>query len=97
MTSPKWDRHSILAEMRRKSMTLVGLAEHYGLSVSGVKNIWNRPNEKVERTIAEFLGEPVEALFPNRYPKTRNRILSSKYKAQLASQKGTIAPDKEAA
>jgi len=75
MTKPEWDRHSILAELRRRNMSLLGLAEHYGLAESGVRNIWLRSNEKVERAIADFIGEPVELLFAERYPKTGNRIL----------------------
>jgi len=76
MTKPDlWDRHSILAELRRRNMTLLGLAEHYGLAASGVRNIWMRPNEKVERAIADFIGQPVELVFADRYPKTGNRIL----------------------
>lgn len=73
--SQEWDRHSILAYMRREKMTLEGISKRYGLPLSGVKNIWTRPNEKAERAIADFIGEPVEKLFRDRYPKTRNRIL----------------------
>lgn len=76
MTKPKeWDRHEILAELRRQGMTLKGIAELYQLKLSGVLHIWNRPNEPAERAIADFLKEPVEVLFRARYPKTGNRIL----------------------
>lgn len=75
MTASKgWNRHTILAELRSRSMTLEGLARTYDVSVSGVKHIWTRPNEKAERAMADFLGEPVELLFPKRYPKRGNRI-----------------------
>lgn len=84
MTKPGWDRHSILAEMRRNGMTLAGLAAHYDLSPNSTRNIWTRPNEKVERAIADFLGEKVEVLFPDRYPKRRNHIL----KPEFASPRG---------
>ncbi|ADZ70084.1 helix-turn-helix domain-containing protein [Polymorphum gilvum] len=97
MTKPQWDRHTILAELRRRGMTLSGLAEIYGLSRGGTGNIWTRANEPTERAIADFLGEPVEALFPDRYPKRRNKILSSKYEGRKASQKDTAAPDRRAA
>lgn len=80
MTKPKvWDRHEILAHLRRSGMTLVGISETYGLALSGVKNIWTRPNERVERAIADFIGEPVEVVFKERYPKRRNRILATKF------------------
>ena len=73
-TVRNWNRHTILAELRSREMTLAGLAETYKLPVSSVKNIWTRPNERVERAIAAFLGEDVKQLFPKRYPKMRNRI-----------------------
>lgn len=77
MTEPKvWDRHEILSSLRRAGMTLGGIAEEYGVPHSSVKNIWTRPNEPVERAIADFLGVPVERLWAwdKRYPKKRNRI-----------------------
>ena len=95
MTNPTWDRHSILAHLRREGMTLAALAANYGLAASSVKNIWTRPNEKAERAIADFIGQPVEKVFPDRYPKTRSRIL----KAEYASSRGkpSSAHRKEAA
>lgn len=83
----KWDRHTILAELRRRHMTLLGLAEQEGLSQSSVKNIWSRPNEKAERAIAAFIGEAVEIVFPDRYPKVRNRILRPSYPANTQQNK----------
>lgn len=52
MTKPtEWDRHLILAHLRRKGITLAGIAKLYTLSDSSVKNVWSRPNEKVERAL----------------------------------------------
>lgn len=84
MTNPAWDRHSILAHLRREGMTLAALATHYGFAASSVKNIWTRPNERAERAIADFIGQPVENVSADRYPITRNRIL----KAEYASSRG---------
>ncbi|WP_048648977.1 helix-turn-helix domain-containing protein [Nitratireductor soli] len=84
MSTHEWDRHSILATLRRQGMTLAGLAAHYDISRNSVRNIWTRPNEKVERAIADFIGEPVERLFPRRYPKRRPHIL----KPEFASSRG---------
>lgn len=85
MTKPqKWDRHLILAHLRREGITLSGIAKLYELSDSGVKNIWTRPNEKVERALAGFIGVAVEHLFADRYPKKRSRILSTKYHSDPA-------------
>ncbi|AGF75820.1 helix-turn-helix domain-containing protein [Bartonella vinsonii] len=72
-----WDRHSILAELRRRNMTLAELAKVYQIPSSSVKNIWTRPNEKAERAIADFIGLPVEQVFSDRYPKTNRRIFKA--------------------
>lgn len=88
MTKPQnWDRHLILAHLRREGITLSGIAKLYTLSDSSVKNIWSRPNEKVERALADFVGVAVEQLFADRYPKKRSRILSSKYHRELSACK----------
>jgi len=88
MTKPKqWDRHAILAELRRRNMTLMGLAELYGLSTNRFRNIWSRPHEKAERAIADFIGLPVEQVFSDRYPKTGNRILKQPVRQHSARKK----------
>lgn len=79
MGKQKWDRHEILAALRRKGMTLTRLAELHGKASGGFRTIWTRPNAANERIIAEFLGEPVEQLFPDRYPKRTTKILSHEY------------------
>ena len=68
-------------------MALRGLKEKYGLSVSRVANIWSRPHELAERAIADFLNQPIKTLFPDRYPKTRNRILRQSYLANSEQNK----------
>ena len=40
MQKQHWNRHTILAALRERHMTLRGLKEKYGLSVSSVANIW---------------------------------------------------------
>lgn len=91
MPKQHWNRHSILAALRERHMTLRGLKERYGLSTSSVANIWSRPHEAAERAIADFLNQPVETLFPNRYPKTRNRILRQSYPANSDDDKASKA------
>lgn len=81
-----WDRHSILAELRRRNMTLAELAKAYQLSSSSVQHIWTRPNEKAERAIADFIGLPVEQIFCDRYPKSRRRIFKAARHANTDSR-----------
>ena len=89
MARKKWNRHLILAELRSREITLAKLAEIYGISPHSVRHVWNRPNQKAEAAIADFLGEPVEELFSERYPKRTATILSSKYDTVGASPKST--------
>lgn len=97
MSKTKWDRHSIKAELHRRGMTLTRLAEINGLNPNRFRTVWSATHRKAEAAIADFLGEPVEALFPDRYPIRSSRILSSKYEADGASQKSTADADMDAA
>jgi len=93
MARKKWNRHFILAALRDRGITLAKLAEIYGISPHSVRHVWKRPNAKAEAAIADFLGEPVEELFSDRYPKRTSTILSSKYEAMGASQKSLSPSD----
>lgn len=85
--TPKWDQHSILAALRRRRMTLSELAVIHGYSAGYWRQVWTRTIRKAEAAIADFLGEPVEELFPDRYPIRTSRILDSKYAGLPASRK----------
>lgn len=85
MAKAKWDQHSILAELRRKGMTLGKLAEINGLNPGSFRHVWKRTHRKAEAAIAEFLELPVDELFPARYPIRSATILSSKYDTATAS------------
>ena len=87
----QWNRHTILAALRAKHMTLLGLVERYGISRGAISNIWSRPNGPAERAIADFLQEPVESLFSDRYPKNKNRILAPSYSNPKPKNKSLAA------
>ncbi len=87
MSKTKWDQHSILAELRRKGMTLGKLAEMNGLNPGSFRHVWKRTHRKAEAAIADFLGIDAEELFPTRYPIRSASVLSSKYDTPAASQK----------
>lgn len=86
MAKPTWDQHSILAELRRRGMTLGKLAEINGLNPGSFRHVWKRTHRKAEAAIADFLGIAVEELFPARYPIRSATILSSKYEKLGASR-----------
>lgn len=85
--APKWDRHAILGELRRRGMTLTRLAELNNVSPGGFRTIWTRPNSKSEAIIADFLKVRVEELFPDRYPKSRATVLAPEYAADSPAQR----------
>ncbi|MEP2706235.1 MAG: helix-turn-helix transcriptional regulator [Roseibium sp.] len=92
-----WDKHSIKAELHRQGMTLAKLAELAKMSPNSFSHVWTRPVRKAEKAIAGFLGSEPKELWPDRYPIRTSRILSSKYEALQASQKGRAHTDKVAA
>lgn len=58
------DRHDIAAEVRRRGMTLSGIARDLGLEPSMVRHGIARRNRKGAMAIAQALGIPFEELFP---------------------------------
>ena len=92
---PAWDQHSIKAELHRRGMTLSALAETIGMKPNSFGHVWKHTNRKAEKAIADFLAVPVEQLFPDRYPITKARILSSRH-AQRATS-GNRGQDRAAA
>ena len=92
MAKPKrWDRHLILAELRRRGMTLTRLAEINNKSPGGFRTIWTRPNEGNEAIISAFLDIPAAVLFPDRYPKKTTTILSHEYCGESTDSRRAVA------
>ncbi len=91
------DWEDIKAALHRRRMTFTRLATMYGLDPSACRVAKSRTHRKAEAAIADFLGVPVEKLFPDRYPIRTARILSSKYDTPAASPKSPAAPDRRAA
>ena len=87
MAKPKWDSHSIKAELHRRGMTMMRLAELNAINPSVFRHVWKRTHRKAEAAIARFLDVPVEELFPDRYPIRPSGILSSKYATGATSPK----------
>ncbi|KQV14425.1 transcriptional regulator [Rhizobium sp. Root1203] len=87
----RWDRHLILAELRRRGMTLTRLAEMNNKSPGGFRTIWTRPNEGNEAIISAFLDIPAADLFPDRYPKKTTTILSHEYRGESTDSRRAVA------
>lgn len=94
---PKWDRHSILAEFRRRGVKFSEFAIEHGRNPSSFRGIWTRWNRINEKLIADFLGDAVEVVWPDRYPIQPNRIFNSAKPAPLESQKSNASTDMQVA
>lgn len=97
MTNHTWTRARIKCALEERGMTLSGLAELKGIRPSMMRQVWSRPIRPAERAIADYLGVPVQELFPNRYPIRRSRILSAENEALIAREKAARAADKQEA
>ncbi|MEO2038164.1 MAG: helix-turn-helix domain-containing protein [Martelella sp.] len=93
-----WDRHEILAEIRRRGMTLSGIAEDAGLEASACRHGIARRNRKGAVAIADALGIPFETLFPGYHARGHNSDANLSLKKRRASrQNDTRNADQNAA
>jgi Ner family transcriptional regulator len=65
--SGTWDRHAILAAIKRRYGSLTGLAERYETDRRHLTVALRRPYLKAEGIIAKALGVPASELWPDRY------------------------------
>lgn len=63
-----WDRHAIMAEIRRRGSSLRQIAVEAGLSPSACSKAFTQTFPAAEVAIAQFLGLTVQELWPDRYP-----------------------------
>lgn len=93
-----WDRHAILAEIKRRGGTLSAFADRTPVSASEISAALGSPYPKAEQAIAAALGIPVQTLWPDRYwPNGRRRSTSSRVQPQRASQNATPGADRRKA
>ncbi|MBB4955361.1 Ner family transcriptional regulator [Agrobacterium vitis] len=92
-----WTPKRILCEIQERGMTLEQLALRNGRNPASFRHVWKRPNKINEAIIADFIGQKVSTLWPNRYPKTNTRIYDSAKHGPLESQKSNASVDKRVA
>lgn len=93
--TPKWDRHSIRAELARRGFTLTGLALDNGLYESACRQALDGRSKAGSLVIAKALETTVQELWPDRYLKRpRNSATSG---APTASPKCVADADREQA
>lgn len=71
-TTEVWDRHAINAEVRRRGMTLTGIALDAGLNSSSCRQGVIGANRKGAEAIAAALDIPFRTLFPTSYSRGRH-------------------------
>lgn len=86
-----WDRHTILAEIRRRGMTLSGIAEDAGLEGSACRHGIARRNRNGALAIAAALGIPFDTLFPGYHARGHNSDANLSLKAASSSRQN-VAP-----
>jgi lambda repressor-like predicted transcriptional regulator len=73
MTDPKvWDRHAINAEVRRRGMSLTGIAKDAGLYASACRQGLLGSSRPGAQALANALGIPFRTLFPDSYTRGRH-------------------------
>lgn len=80
----KWDSHAIKAELHRKGMTIAALERLNNASPGSFGHVWRRTVRRAEQAIADCIGQPVNELWPERYPIRNSRILSAENEARVA-------------
>ena len=73
MNTPKvWDRHAINAEIRRRGMTLTGIAKQKKMYASACRQGLMGLSRPGAEAIAEALDIPFRELFPTLYTRGRH-------------------------
>lgn len=80
-----WDRHSTLAEIKRRFGSLNALAASAGIDPAHLSVALGGPYPKGERIISRALGIKPQQLWPDRYD-AKGRRLRSRPTAAKASQ-----------
>ena len=90
-TQTNWDRHRIVAEIKRRHGTLSALARQHGINRRSLSVVFSQPYEAGERIIAKSIDQELHLLWPDRWDMNGNRLgviaNASAIKAPYASQK----------
>jgi Ner family transcriptional regulator len=94
----EWDRHAILAAIRRRYGSMTQLAERCGVTVNDLSVALGSPFLRGEAVIAAAIDVPARELWPDRYmPDGRRRRFPSRRQPADASQKQALTVDGERA
>lgn len=74
MSAPGWHPEDIAAAIRKRGVTLTGLALRYGLNSAAVRHCLGKPHGQAEAVVARFLDVPAAELWPDRYDAKGRRL-----------------------
>ena len=85
-------RRRVMVALAEREMTISMLARSLCIAQATISQVINgrRLSKKTERRIAEYLGKPVDALFPPRTPKEIGEMRQAE-NAQRAARKRKVA------
>ncbi|PID48428.1 MAG: hypothetical protein CR991_11760 [Proteobacteria bacterium] len=69
-----WHAEDIKSAIRKSGITLRGLCERYDLPYGSVSKAISQPLKKGELAITDYLGVPVQLLFPTRWTVDGQRV-----------------------
>ncbi|HEV7345735.1 MAG TPA: helix-turn-helix domain-containing protein [Devosia sp.] len=96
-TAPEtWDRHGILAAIKRRYGSLTGLAERYKTDKRHLSVALHRPYPKAEQVIARALAVPARELWPDRFDAAGHRKRRQKAARPAQSQSKNSTSQTEA-
>ena len=73
-TQANWDRHRIVAEIKRRHGTLSALARKHGINRCSLSVVFSQPYKAGERIIAKAIKQDLHVLWPDRWDKNNNRL-----------------------
>lgn len=93
-----WDRHAILAEVKRQNKNLTTIAVEAGLYSGACRAGMIGSSKKGAMAIADAIGVPFRELFPDSYTRGRhNEEISNRNGSRNGSAKSGALPDKSEA
>lgn len=92
-SKPVMDWQAIKAEVHRRGMTLTELAIRSGLHSSLLRKLRTTTHYEGQATLAAFIEQKPEQLWPTRYPKKHSGILNTAKYPPLESQKSNAVAD----
>jgi Ner family transcriptional regulator len=97
MDNTNWDKHAIKAEIHRQGSSLSALARDHDYQPSTLRAALFKPHTQANRIIAEFIGVPMDALWPRWFDRDGKLISRSKRPECSSKKKRDASSNRKAA